>query len=62
MQMHACTFRIQTREEKKFQPNSPEADLKREQSVKAAFLSVLSASAHREKPNQRDTTKVYVIL
>lgn len=40
----------------------PEADLKREQSVKAAFLSVLSASAHGEKPNQRDTTKVYVIL
>lgn len=54
--MHACTIRIH----KKKTP--PEADLKREQSVKAAFLSVLSASAHGEKPNQRDTTKVYVIL
>lgn len=49
-------------EKKKNPPTPPEADLKREQSVKAAFLSVLSASAHGEKPNQRDTTKVYVIL
>lgn len=44
------------------QMHALELNLKREQSVKAPFLSVLSASAHAEKPNQRDTSKVHVIL
>lgn len=35
---------------------------KGEQSVRAAFLGVLSASAHAEKLNQKDTSKVHVIL
>lgn len=57
--MHAPSISI--KKNKKI-PTPPEADFKRVQSVKAAAPSVLSASAHGEKPNQRDTTKVYVIL
>lgn len=45
-----------------YKSSTPGLDSKREQSVNSPFLSVLSASAHAEKPNQRDTSKVHVIL
>lgn len=43
-------------------PHPNPEEFKMEQSVRAASLCVLSASAHAEKPNQRDTSEVHVIL